>query len=201
MDSGARRSMMIAAGLISATVAVALIATSWMRGGLSGSSSPDLVPSASFPVEGRANSVMMVPDAILARARDDGAQIAVAGWYQQRRLISCPAPPFQPVPVIEGPCSIAGLLMADPESIVTVFENGMEMRPAIGPSIEVSFDGPDTNWERPLPRLGGSVPLPVVFIGHFDDIRAGGCQPENRTSCADRFVVTDVPWVNGVDRP
>lgn len=196
-----RRALLPAAGIVIASVVIALFAIDRLAGPFAGSTDSSIAPSASFPVVARTHAVMTVPDAIVIQGKNDPSAIAVAGWFQQPFLSSCPAPMVQLVPVIEGCASFGGWLMALPESVVLVRQNGMESRPAVGPSVEVSFDGPDRNWERPLPQLGWSVPLPVVFVGHFDDPRAVGCQPDSRRSCLDRFVVTVVAWVNGADQP
>lgn len=192
---------MLAVGIVVVSVFGALFAVDRLGTLFAGSPRPSGSPSASFPVTVRDHSVVSVSDAVVVQARDDPTELAVAGWFQQPFLFSCPAPIVPLVPLLEGPCSLEGWLMAAPESAVLVHENGMETRPIVDANVEVAFDGPDTNWERPLPKIGGSVPLPVVFIGHFDDIRAAGCQPENRQSCLGRFVVTVVAWVDGVDRP
>lgn len=190
-----------AVGGIVASAIVAVWAVSWLVELFSGTPDPSGSPRASFPSTVDTRAVVSVLNATAIQAGDDSAELAVAGWFQQPFLFSCPAPIVPLVPLLEGPCSFEGWLMAEPESAVLVRENGMETRPIVSANVDVSFDGPDTNWERPLPELGGSIPLPVVFIGHFDDIRSAGCQPENRQSCLDRFVVTGVAWVSGVDRP
>ena len=188
-------------GIIVASVLGTLFAVDRLGGLFATSQNRSGSPSASFPGAAGDRSVVSVSDAIAIQARDDPIELAVAGWFQQPFLFGCPAPRVPPVPLLEGCGSFSGWLMAEPESAVLVHENGMETRPIASANIEVAFDGPDTTWERPLPKLGGSIPLPVVFIGHFDDIRAAGCQPENHQSCVDRFVVTVVAWVDGVDLP
>ena len=196
-----RGTLLRAIGIIVASVILALWAVSCLAGMFSANRDSSQTPTASFPSIIQARAVVSVSDALAIQAGDDHSELAVAGWFQQPFPFECPAPLVQPVPLLEGPCKLQGWLMADPESAVLVHENGMETRPIVGANVDVAFDGPDTNWERPLPKLGGSIPLPVVFIGHFDDIRAAGCQPENRQSCLDRFVVTIVAWLDGVDRP
>ena len=191
----------MAVGIVVVSVFGALFAVDRLGALFATSPGPSDTASASFPGTLGDRPVVSVSDAVAVKIRDDPSEVAVAGWFQQPFLFSCPAPIVPLVPLLEGPCSLQGWLMAEPESAVLVHENGMETRPIVSASVDVAFDGPDTNWERPLPRLGGSIPLPVVFIGHFDDIRAAGCQPENRPSCLDRFVVTVVAWVDGVDRP
>ena len=195
------RSVVLAVGIVVASVFGALFAVDRLGALFPTSPNPSGTASASFPGTLGDRPVLSVSDAVAVKSRDDPSEVAVAGWFQQPFLFSCPAPIVPLVPLLEGPCSLQGWLMAEPESAVLVHENGMETRPIVSANVDVAFDGPDTNWERPLPRLGGSIPLPVVFVGHFDDIRAAGCQPENRQSCLDRFVVTVVAWVDGVDRP
>ena len=150
--------------------------------------------AASFPPTAAGHDVLTVPDALDAEAGDDASELAVAGWFQQPFARSCPVPM-----VIEGCSSFAGWLLAQPESVVHHQGNTMWTSPAIGPSIDVVFDGPDTDWARPLPPEGDAVPTAVVFVGHFHDARAAGCQPMNRAECESEFVVTSVAWVNGVD--
>jgi hypothetical protein len=189
------------AWILLAALGAALLLTALMRGWPGGPGGP----SASFPAEAQGRPVISVVDALAIQADDDSSDIAVSGWFQQPFAFSCPAPVVPLVPVIEGPCAMTGWLLAEPESVVhiTIGANSrsMETSSATGPSFETVFDGPGTAWARPLPERGDSVPTPVVLIGHFDDPRAAGCQPENQVECHERFVVSVVAWADGVDNP
>lgn len=193
MDDDDRRVPVSVAWILIAALGAALLLTWLMR-------IPKAEPSTNFPAVAAGLPVISVLDAIDIQAGDDGRDIAVSGWFQQPFAMSCPAPVFPGVPVLEENCTIDFTwLMAEPESIIRIFPNGAEGGAPAGPAIHPVFDGPDTGWARPLPREGGSVPTPVVFIGHFDDARAAGCLPEARQRCLDRFVVAVVAWADGVD--
>jgi hypothetical protein len=194
VNDGRGRVPVSVAWILLAALGAALLLTNLMR------TSP-ASPAASFPVDANGLEVMTVVDAIRVRNADDARDIAVSGWFQAPFANSCPAPIVPLVPVIEGPCALTGFLMAEPESIVHVRANSMETSGPTGSAIETVFEGPGTDWARPLPREGDSVPTPVVLIGHFDDARAAGCQPENQETCRDRFVVLIIAWADGVDDP
>ena len=201
-DDGAGVPISVAVILLAAFGAVMLV-TGWMRGnpGTPTPSASLATPAASFPAEASGKPILSVSDALAIQGRDDASEIAVAGWFQQPLALPCPAPRVPPVPIIEGPCTYSGWLMADPESIIRSIANGLATQGPVGPAFQTAFDGPGMDWAIPLPRTGNSMPTPVVLIGHFDDPRAVGCQPENHQECSDRFVVTAVDWANGVQNP
>ena len=200
MDGPGRQTAILVAAILLAGLGTALALTGIMRPGQSVVPSGPLA-SASFPATANGHDVLSVADAMAVQAGDDASELAVAGWYQQSELLSCPAPRFPLVPVIEGPCALRGFMMANPESIVHVRSNGWDMGPPSGRFFEVVFDGPEPAWQNPFPRIGDSVPTAAVLVGHFNDARAAGCQAEDRQNCGDRFVVTAVAWANGVDSP
>jgi hypothetical protein len=159
-------------------------------------------PEASFPTSANQVPVIGVGEAIDIQARDDDGDIAVSGWFQQSMPVPCPAPLGPVVPLLDGDCSLdMAWLMAEPERLVHVEPNSMGVDSPTGAAIHPVFDGPGIAWARPLPQTGTSTPTPVVFIGHFDDSRAEGCQPEHLQLCRDRFVVSVVAWADGVDNP
>ena len=181
--------------ILLAAIGAALLVTNLMR-------TRSEAPIASFPARANDMPVASDPDDITDQACDDGRDIAVSGWFQAPFAMSCPAPMWPVVPVLEGNCAIDFTwLMAEPESIIRIRPDGAEGGPPSGPAIHPVFDGPSTGWARPLPPEGDAVPTPVVLIGHFDDARTAGCRPENRQRCLDRFVVTVVAWADGVDFP
>ena len=197
MDEHRGRTVLVAAVIVAGFVAAALVLTGWLRSGPS-----DATPSASFPAEARGMKVLTVVDAIAVQARDDASDIALGGFYQQPFLLSCPAPLGPVVQLFEGNCETRSTwLMANPESIVHASSNVIQGGGPSGPAFNVVFDGPGIEWANPLPQTGDSVPTPVVVIGHFDDPRAVGCQPENVQWCMDVFVVTVVDWANGAPLP
>ena len=158
-------------------------------------------PSASFPGTVEGHPVITVSEAILHRANGDASDLSVEGWYQQPFLFGCPMPQAPEVPNIEGCTSHAGWLLERPEAVVHHRGNTTWTTPAVGPSVEVAFDGPSHDWARPLPNDGDAVPTPRVLVGHFHDPRAAACQPANVHECGDEFVVTRVAWANWVDNP
>jgi hypothetical protein len=196
MNDDRGRTPIVVVAMLVAAVGVALLLTGWLR-----SRPTTETATASFPVEAGGLKTISVRDALLIQAGDDSSNIAVAGWFQQTFVLSCPFTLVPPVPVIEGPCALTGWLMAGPESIVHVTGNGMDTNGPHGPALQTAFDGPGIRWANPLPKVGDSAPTPVVLVGHFNDPRAPRCQPENRQECADRFVVTAVAWANGIQNP
>lgn len=204
MDEHRGRTLALVTVLILGTAAFALLLTNWLRGG--SSDRPSAGPPANAPKEVRGMAVVSVSDAITIQAADSAADVTVAAWFQQSYALPCPAPLPPVVPLLNGDCQIGMTwLMQNPEILIRSTKDlsggsNSESAP-VGPAVNPVFDGPSTNWANPLPENGDSVPTPVVFIGHFDDPRAQGCQPVDHQACLDRFVVTAVAWANGVDNP
>lgn len=183
------------AWILLAALAVALLLTNLMR-------QPDPSTSTGFPPTANGLAVVAVADAIEVQRLGADTEVAVSGWFQQSLPVPCPAPQPPVVQLLDGDCTIEMTwLMAEPESILRIDPNGMSGSSPTGPAIHPVFDGPDTGWARPLPQVGEAVPTPVVFIGHFNDARADGCRPEHQQLCRERFVVTVVAWVDGVENP
>ncbi len=182
--------------ILLAALGATLLLTTLMRGSSDG-------PSSSFPAEANGLQVITVADAIVIQAKDDDSVIAVAGWYAPPEPVPCPAPMPPVVQLLDGDCSIDFTwLMAAPEPTRRVNADTLvSIGPPAGPAVHPVFDGPDTSWAHPDPPEGERSRTPVVFIGHFDDARAGGCQPVDRQRCLDRFVVTVVAWADGVESP
>jgi hypothetical protein len=147
--------------------------------------------------------VITVLEAIEIQERDDDGVIAVAGWFAPAEPVPCPAPMPAVVPLLDGNCSIDFTwLMAAPETTRHMSGDTLvSIGSPAGPAVHPVFDGPDTSWARPDPSDGERSRTPVVFIGHFNDARAGGCRAEEQQLCRDRFVVTVVAWADGVDFP
>jgi hypothetical protein len=183
------------AWILLAALAAALFLTNLMR-------TPDPSPSSDFPERANDMGVVTVADAIEVQRLGADSDVAVSGWFQQSLPIPCPAPLPPVVDLLNGNCTIdMTWLMAEPESTLHIDPNGMSGNSPSSPAINPVFDGPDTSWARPLPQTGDAMPTPVVFIGHFNDARAGGCRAEEQQLCRDRFVVTVVAWADGVDFP
>ncbi len=205
MDEHRGRTLAMVAALILGAIAIALVLTGWMRGGLAGPAIATGPPSAA-PKQAGGMAVITVADAIKVQSGDSAADIAVAGWYQQSYALPCPAPLQPMVPLLNGDCTIGMTwLMENAESLIHASRDATggtnSSGPPAGPAVHPVFDGPSTGWANPLPENGDSVPTPVVFIGHFDDMRSQGCAPADRQACLDRFVVKVVAWANGVDNP
>ena len=182
------------AWILVAALGAAILLTNWMR-----------MPSSSegaFPSTANGLPVVMVPDAIEVQQLNAGSDVAVAGWFEQSPPLRCDSPQPPVVELLNGNCTIdATWLMSEAEGLVDMTADGIRASPPSSPAVNVVFDGPDTSWAKPLPQRGRSVPTPVVFVGHFDDKRAAGCNVEALQRCLDRFVVTDVTWADGVDNP
>ena len=205
MDEHRGRSLVIVTALIVGAVALALVLTGWMRGGSTGTAG-STGPPTDAPKAVNGMAVISVSDALKVQAADSGAETAVTGWYQAPGPVSCPAPQGPTVGLLDGDCTIGMTwLMQDPESLIHIARDpsggSFSGRPPAGAAVNPAFDGPLTNWAIPLPVNGDSVPTAVVFVGHFDDVRAAGCAPADRQACLDRFVVTTVAWANGVANP
>jgi hypothetical protein len=200
------------AGLVAAAV-IALVGVLTWNGALTSSpgatdapvsptSTPAGTPTAEFPTTIFGIDVLSVPEAILVRdsidySRDD-EEIAVAGWYQQPRPVRCRATSSTAAP-LDGDCTIEfQWLLANPESLFRVNRLSLSIHDPVGPAISTVFDGVDLSWATGHPvENRGSTPNAVVFIGHFDDSRAGRCAPERAERCRDRFVVDQVSWLDG----
>ena len=205
MDEHRGRTAAVVMALLVGGVVLALVLTGWMRGGPANATGSFGQPSGA-PKDIRGMAVISVSDAVTIQRGESSADLAVAGWFQQSSPIPCPAPLPPVVPLLDGDCTISMTwLMEDPESLTHVTRDanggGSSSRAPVGAGVNPVFDGPSTRWATPLPISGDSVPTAVVFIGHFDDVRAAGCAPADRQACLDRFVVTTVAWANGVANP
>lgn len=182
------------AWILLAALGAAILLTNLMR-------SPDSSSDSGFLATANGLPVVSVADAIEVQQLEADTDVAVSGWFQHPAAIECPEPREPIVPLLDGDCAIDFTwLLSDAQSLWHAEVNDMRMENPAGPAIHPVFLGPDTSWARPFDGRD-SVPTPVVFIGHFDDERAAGCQPQNRQRCLDRFVVTLVPWADGVDLP
>ena len=182
------------AWILVAAFGAAILLTNWMR--------MPSTPEGAFPETANGLPVATISNAIEVQGLSAASDVAVSGWFQQSPPLRCDSPRPPVVELLNGDCTIdATWLMSAPEGLVDVTANGISATSPSFPAVNVVFDGPDTSWARPLPQTGRSVPTPVVVVGHFDDERAAGCRPEDVQRCLDRFVVTDVTWADGVDRP
>ena len=147
--------------------------------------------------------VINVSEALEVRdAGVDDRELAVRGWFSPIPPIICPAPATWPVSPVEPNCPDQWVvLMAEPESLVTVEENGFSGGLVSGPAIQIDLDDIDRGWQPPLPTLGPAQPVEIVVIGHFDDRRSLLCPDAVEDECRDRFVVDRVDWVNGTTQP
>jgi hypothetical protein len=75
--------------------------------------------------------------------------------------------------------------MSAPESVVTRNSNSMTIHGPTGPALNPGLALVDTTGVI----SDSDVATPVVFIGHFDDRRAGLCAVDIRPTCADTFIV------------
>ncbi|MBA2299475.1 MAG: hypothetical protein H0W22_01745, partial [Chloroflexi bacterium] len=147
--------------------------------------------------------VMSIADAIALRdAGADDRELAVRGWFSPIGPIPCPAPATWPVTPVEPNCPDQWVvLMAEPESLVTVTSDGFDGRSPTGPAIQIDLDDLDRRWQPRLPDLGPAEPVEIFVVGHFDDRRSFACPPAVQDECRDRFVVDRVDWVDGATQP
>jgi len=183
------------AWILLAALGAAILLTNLMR-------SPGTSSDSDLPATVNGLSVVTVPDAIEVQQLGADTDVAASGWFQHPAAIECPVPQQPVVLLLDGDCAIDFTwLMADEESLIRISRQSLDARSPLGPAVHPVFDGPDTDWVRPLPQEGGSSPTPVVFIGHFNDSRSEGCRPDNQPLCLSRFVVTVVAWADGVENP
>jgi hypothetical protein len=153
-------------------------------------------PTAGFPTTIFGVEVLTVPRAIEVRDRGDATELAVAGWYQQAGPVICPVEPTQQTQLLEGCSLVTQWLMADPETLVPLPDAFLGGPAPAGPAIQPVFDGVEAGWGYPS-SIQDATPRPVVIVGHFHDVRAVDCRDENRQACRERFVVDQIPWVDG----
>jgi hypothetical protein len=162
---------------------------------------PSTAPSA---VDGL--TVIGVTDARAIGAGGYSREVAVRGWYWAPGPLRCLAPATRPgVPFLEPGCEGAFTwLMEDPEGLASRSGDGTSIHPPTGPAIQPVFAGP-TPPTLSLTQPGASSPVPVVFVGHFNDRRSPLCtgpegQPDAPAACRARFVVDAIAWINGEQR-
>jgi hypothetical protein len=157
--------------------------------------------------------VQPIEDAL--RVRDSGSsdEIAVAGWY------NAPEPSndcYAPSPVVRwlsGTCEGARqFLMTDAEILEVVdvtspTDTTVTLNTPSSPAFQVAFPG--TSWlvANGIPDRGSRIPIPVVYVGHFNDRRSAFCVPLDsadpdaaQAACRARFVVDLIAWANGTAR-
>ena len=159
------------------------------------------IAAAPAPTQVHDLDVLSVTAAIDIRdAGVDDREIAVRGWFSPIQPMSCPfTPATSPVqPVCPDQYIV---LMEQPESLVTVEDNGFSGRVPVGPSIQIDLDGLETGWQPGLPDRGPSKPVEIVVIGHFDDRRSTACPADVERACRGRLVVDRVDWVDGESMP
>lgn len=147
--------------------------------------------------------IISVTDAIAMRdAAIDDREIAVRGWFDPGPPVSCPAPLEPATSPVQPVCPDQFIWLTEaPESLTTVEPNSLSRQPPTGAAIHPDLDLVDERWAPRLPRAGPSIPVAVVFIGHFDDRRAHLCPAADEQACRDRFVVDRVDWVDGETQP
>jgi len=201
--------------VLAVTLTVGLGGFGW-TGGSPAPSDPDSAPppgasatptAQAIPGEVLDLPVIDVPDAISIRdAGVDDREFAVLGWFTPAPPISCggDAGKMFVSPVqLRCPDQLVWLT-EDAESLFHRTGNRSDSETPRGPALNPDLDGLDTSWFPDLPAIGvegGSTPVDVVFIGHFDDRRAALCPDAEQAACRDRFVVDSVAIVHGVPQP
>jgi hypothetical protein len=147
--------------------------------------------------------IVGVRDAIAVRdSGTDDREIAVHGWFTPAPPVSCGGDAVKTYdnPVVPHCPDELVWLSEEAGSYVHATGDRLETEPPKGPALNPDLDGLDQSWfpELPVPGVdGGSTPVDVVLVGHFDDRRAWRCfGAEN--ACRDRFVVDSVAMVHGV---
>ena len=204
---GFARSAAAAAALVAAlvfTIAIAGLSPSTrpLASTASAAAIPELPPvdaiGAPFPSTVRpagfqaTYAVLTVRGAVTIRDRGvDYREIAVGGWYVPRQPIPCPLAPDEYQPLEDCALNSSWLLDSPDQRPIQAQTS------VVGPAIN-----PVTRWVPPSPA---TVPIAVVFVGHFDDPGAVNCPAGVRLQrCLDRFVVDAVAWDGGaslVDLP
>ena len=174
---------------------------------LASTSAGDPPPAASAGPVGP-TTVLELPVITVAEALDirdagiDDRELAVRGWFSPIPPVGCPAPATWPVTPVEPNCPDQWVvLMAEPEHLVTVEENGFSGGAISGPAFRIDLDDLDGSWQPRLPALGPAEPVEIVVVGHFDDRRSLLCPDAVKDDCRDRFVVDRVEWVDGTTQP
>ena len=147
--------------------------------------------------------VTNVSEALAVRdAGVDDRELAVRGWFSPIPPIVCPAPATWPVSPVEPNCPDQWVvLMAEPQSLTTVEQNGFSGRLPAGAFFQLDLDDIDAGWQPRLPEAGPAEPVEIVVIGHFDDRRSRLCPEDVEDACRDRFAVDRVAWVEGETPP
>lgn len=162
---------------------------------------PSAAPTTPVPSNGSVPfpDPISVSEAIAIRdAGPDGRELVVQGWFSPIAPLSCPYTPA--TSPIQSVCPDQWIvLMGDPESLVTVRNDGFEGREPNGPAFQIDLDDLDTSWIPALPTVGPAAPIEIVVVGHFDDRRSFACPEEQ--ACRDRFVVDEVQAADGRTLP
>ena len=150
--------------------------------------------------------IIHVPDAIAIRDSGvDDREFAVAGWFTPAPPASCAGDAGKVVvSPVQLRCPDQSIwLTEDAGSYVHVAGDRLVTEtPQFTAALNPDLDGLDSSWWPPLPapapgQDGGSTPVDVVFVGHFDDRRAALCPAAEQAACRDRFVVDSVALVRG----
>ena len=159
-------------------------------------------PTGGFPSTIFGADVLTVPQAIEVRDQLDDSfgehDIVVAGWYQQPPPIHCQG--FATgTGSSGGDCTVEyQWLLAKPEWLFGTPSQPLTLADPTGPAIRAVFEDIDMSWASASPvedlRQG---PVPVVFVGHFGVVRGASCTEYRIERCRERFVVDQVPWVDG----
>jgi len=160
-------------------------------------------PRSEPPTDVLGLPVISVDEAIAIRdAGIDDREIAVRGWYTPVPPLRC-GPPHPPITTpLEPYCEDAfSVLMRDPESLIAVGPDSMNVHGPEGPHISIDLDQIDRPWQPMLPVMGPSTPIEIVVMGHFDDRRSSACSADRQQPCRDRLVVDRVESVHDTVQP
>jgi hypothetical protein len=158
-----------------------------------------------FPAAIDTMPVRSVSDAILVRESDLPTEIAVGGWYVAPPEMWCPFVPASAL-FLDDDCTTSGSWLGQSATTRTGPPNdgstvsralGEPNGPAVNPVFVANTRPADVLH---VPGGGAGIPLRMILIGHFNDVRSSLCSRVTPSVCIGRFVVDAVPWVDGVER-
>lgn len=179
--------------------------------------SPRGAPSAFLAVaDGLPVVTVADANALAYGTADPALPIAVAGWYSQAPVHSCPAPigpdgRMRSTSRLELYCVQGdwGLTARDEPVVDVTITSSSEFtsiavrhRTVTGSVLQPVFGLSGIPLDA-YPRSGADEspatwePIPVVLVGHVHDPGAAACEPDTRQACLQRFVVDHVAWVHG----
>jgi hypothetical protein len=125
-----------------------------------------------------------------------GDTIALAGYWSNNIIPHSCVPQARPPKALEPDCHYGEYGITDlPESILARDATG-EFVFAVGayltPWFPEGLAGVDRLFSLPIINDQRFPPVPIILVGHFDDLRSQDCPANVRGLCEDRFVVEQI---------